>query len=100
MKKLWLLWALCWWNNLFAQELSQMQNILHLEEELFALQQDHSTDNAQKQNTVYFEIADTAIHYQLWETAQKALLGINDDYLPDTLFDQYLYQRAYVAAVQ
>ncbi len=100
MKRLWLLWALCWWSNLYAQERSQMQKILPLEEELFALQQDHSPDNAQQQNNVYFKIADTAIRYQLWETAQKALLGVNEDFIVDSLMDRYYYKRAYVSAVQ
>lgn len=100
MKKLWLLWALCWWSNLYAQEHSQMPNILPLEEELFALQQDHSTDNTQKQNNVYFKIADTAIRYQLWETAQKALLGVNEDFIADSVMGSYYYKRAYVSAVQ
>lgn len=100
MKRLWLLWALCWWSNLFAQERSQMQNILPLEEELFVLQQDHSPDNAQQQNNVYFKIADTAICYTLWETAQKALLGVNEDFIADSVVDSYYYKRAYVSAVQ
>jgi hypothetical protein len=77
-----------------------MQQILSLEEELFALQQDHSPDNAQKQNNVYFKITDTAIRYQNWEIAQKALGSVNEDFLADSIMGAYYYKRAYVSATQ